>query len=169
MLPIPKRVIQRAKKLLKLLHLNQSDDLINEKQLQLSRRQIVKQKCIDLFCDIDNSGYYCQPNWFLTLNLNLLKRLYRNLEDLWNYRLQISNEIKSRICPPNGLVFTTRVSDVNHYTSRENLRDLILNEVMKFQNAISFEDKKLGYMYFIIGLGAVSRPCAETHEWLLYV
>ena len=49
MLPIPKRVIQRAKKLLKLLHLNQSDDLINEKQLQLSRRQIVTQKCIDLF------------------------------------------------------------------------------------------------------------------------
>ena len=169
MLPIPKEVIKRSKKLIKLLHLNQSDELIDQKQLQLSRRQIVKQKCIDLFSDIDNSGYYCQPIWFLNLNLSLLKRLYKNLEDLWNYRLQITPEVKSRICPPNGLVFTTRISDVNHYTNRDELRDLLLNDIIKFQNAVSFEDKKLGYMYFIIGLGTVSRPCVETHEWLMYV
>ena len=169
MVPVPKRVIKRAKKLTKLLNLNQSDELIDQKQMQLSRRQIVKQKTIDLFCDIDSAGYYCQPIWFLNLNLHLLKKLYRNLEDLWNYRLQITPEVKSRICPPNGLVFTTRLSDINHYTNRDELKDLILNDILKFQNAISFEDKKLGYMYFIIGLGAVSRPCCETHEWLMYV
>jgi len=169
MLPIPKEVIKRAKNLTKLLKLNQSDELVDHKQIQLSRRQIVKQKTIDLFCDIDTSGYYCQPEWFLSLNLQLLKKLYRNLEDLWNYRLQITPEVKSRICPPNGLVFTTRVSDVNHYTNRDELRDLLLNDILKFQNAISFEDKKLGYMYFIIGLGTVSRPCCETHQWLMYV
>ena len=169
MLPIPKNVIQRAKDLTQLLHLNHNDDLVDHKQLQISRRQMIKQKCIDLFSDIDNSGYYCQPIWFLSLNLNLLKRLYRNLEDLWNYRLQITPEVKSRICPPNGLVFTTRVSDVNHYTNRDELRNLLLNDIMKFQNAVSFEDKKLGYMYFIIGLGTVSRPCVETHQWLMYV
>lgn len=169
MLPIPKKVIKRAKNLNKLLKLNQSDELVDHKQLQLSRRQIVKQKTIDLFCDIDTAGYYCQPEWFLGLNLQLLKKLYRNLEDLWNYRLQITPEVKSRICPPNGLVFTTRVSDVNSYTNRDNLRDLLLNDILKFQNAVSFEDKKLGYMYFIIGLGTVSRPCVETHQWLMYV
>ena len=142
MVPVPKRVIKRAKKLTKLLNLNQSDELIDQKQIQLSRRQIVKQKTIDLFCDIDSAGYYCQPIWFLNLNLHLLKKLYRNLEDLWNYRLQITPEVKSRICPPNGLVFTTRLSDINHYTNRDELKDLILNDILKFQNAISFEDKK---------------------------
>ena len=169
MVPVPKRIIERAKKLTKLLNLNHSDELIDQQQMQLSRKQIVKQKTIDLFCDIDNAGYYCQPIWFLSLNLHLLKKLYKNLEDLWNYRLQITPEVKSRICPPNGLVFTTRISDVNNYTNRDNLRDLLLNDILKFQNAISFEDKKLGYMYFIIGLGSVSRPCVETHEWLMYV
>ena len=169
MVSIPKRVIKRAIKLTKLLNLNQSDELIDQKQMKLSRRQIIKQKTIDLFCDIDSAGYYCQPIWFLNLSLHLLKKLYRNLEDLWNYRLQITPEVKSRICPPNGLVFTTRLSDINHYTNRDELKDLILNDILKFQNAISFEDKKLGYMYFIIGLGAVSRPCCETHEWLMYV
>tara|TARA_B100000686_G_scaffold352201_1_gene453364 strand:+ start:1177 stop:2241 length:1065 start_codon:yes stop_codon:yes gene_type:complete len=169
MVLLPHKVIQRANKLTKLLNLNQSDELINQKQIQLSRRQVVKQKTIDLFCDIDNAGYYCQPIWFLNLNLHLLKKLYKNLEDLWNYRLQITPDVKSRICPPNGLVFTTRISDINHYTNKDDLKDLILNDILKFQNAISFEDKKLGYMYFIIGLGSVSRPCCETHEWLMYV
>ena len=169
MVPIPNQVILRAKQLNEKLKLDDNDELIDQKQLQITRKQMIKQKCIDLFSDIDNSGYYCQPIWFFNLNLHLLKKLYRNLEDLWNYRLQITQEVKSRICPPNGLVFTTRVSDVNHYTNRDNLRDLILNDILKFQNAVSFEDKKLGYMYFIIGLGTVSRPCVETHEWLMYV
>ena len=169
MCEIPQEAIQRAKKLNKKLKLGVNDEIIDSKQIQVSRRQMIKQKTIDLFCEIDNAGYYCQPIWFLSLNLILLKKLYSNLEDLWNYRLQISNEVRSRICPPNGQVFTTRVSDVNRYTNRDELRNLLLNDIMKFQNAVSFEDKKLGYMYFIIGLGTVSRPCVETHEWLMYV
>jgi len=166
---IPKSTVKHSKLLTKKLKLGVSDEVVDHKQLQVSKKQMIKQKCTDLFCDIDTSGYYCQPLWFLNLNIHLLKKLYRNLEDLWNFRLQISNEIKSRISPPNGLVFTTRVSDVNHYLNRDNIRDLILNEVMKFKNAESFEDRKLGYMYFIIGMGTVSRECCETHPWLLYV
>jgi hypothetical protein len=166
---IPKSTVRRSKLLTKKLKLGVSDEVVDQNQLQVSRKQMIKQKCTDLFCDIDTSGYYCQPIWFMNLNIHLLKKLYRNLEDLWNFRLQITNEIKSRISPPNGLVFTTRVSDVNHYLNRDNIRDLILNEVMKFKNAESFEDRKLGYMYFIIGMGAVSRECCETHPWLLYV
>ena len=166
---IPKSTVKHSKLLTKKLKLGVSDEVVDHKQLQVSKKQMIKQKCTDLFCDIDTSGYYCQPLWFLNLNIHLLKKLYRNLEDLWNFRLQISNEIKSRISPPNGLVFTTRVSDVNHYLNRDNICDLILNEVMKFQNAESFEDRKLGYMYFIIGMGTVSRECCETHPWLLYV
>ena len=47
--------------------------------------------------DIEATTMYCNPQWFFNLHLNNLRRLYRNLEDLWNYRLEISNEIKS-IC-----------------------------------------------------------------------
>ena len=169
MIGIPETIIQIANKLTTLLNLTQSDELVDQKQQLITRKQMIKQKTIDLFSDIDNSGYYCQPIWFLCLNLQLLKKLYRNLEDLWNYRLQITNEVKSRICPPNGLVFTTRVSDVNNITSREDIRDLILNDIIKFQNAVSLEDKKLGYIYFIIGLGSISKECWETHNWLMNV
>ena len=166
---IPKGTVRRAKLLTTKLKLGVADEVVDQNQLQVSRKQMIKQKCTDLFCDIDNAGYYCQPQWFMNLNIHLLKKLYRNLEDLWNFRLQITNDVKSRIYPPNGLVFTTRVQDVNRYSNREDIRNLILNEVIKFQNAVSFEDRKLGYMYFIIGMGTVSRECCETHQWLLYV
>ena len=55
------------------------------------------------------------------------------------------------------------------YTSKETLQELILNEIMKFSNAVTLEDKKLGYMYFIIGLGFVSKECLESHPWLMHI
>jgi len=166
---IPRSIIKRSKLLTEKLKLGVSDEVIDHTQLQVSLEQMIKQKCIDLFCDIDNSGYYCQPSWFLNLNIPLLKKLYGNLEDLWNYRLQITSDVKTRISPPNGRVFTNRVSDVNRYSNIGEIRKLILNEVKKFQNAISPDDRKLGYMYFIIGLGTVSRECCETHPWIVHV
>ena len=57
MCEIPHEVIQRAKKLNKKLKLGVKDELIDSKQIQVSRRQMIKQKTIDLFCEIDNAGY----------------------------------------------------------------------------------------------------------------
>ena len=96
-----------------------------------------------------------------------LKRLYRNLEDLWNYRLPLTPQIKSRIAPPNGLVFTTRVNDIWNMSVKEDIQSIILNEVSKFNNANLESDKKLGYMYFLIGLGMVSKECYDSHQWLM--
>ena len=164
---IPSEAISNAKKLTELLNLSKKDELIDKKQIKISRKQMIKQKCIDLFCDIETTTMYCNPQWFFNLHLNNLKRLYRNLEDLWNYRLEISNEIKSRISPPNGLVFTTRVSEVNQIQNKYDIQELLINEINKFQNAITPEDKKMGYTYFMIGLVSVSRECYETHPFLV--
>ena len=105
MVKIPSKIIEKAKLLSKKINLGKKDEVINQTQLKLSRKQIIKQKCIDLFCDIETTTMYCHPEWFLLLNIHYLKKLYRNLEDLWNYRLQLTNEVKSRICPPNGLTY----------------------------------------------------------------
>ena len=166
---IPDEIIEKSKILTNLLNLGKKDEVVDKALLQTSRKQIIKQKCIDLFCDIETSTMYCHPEWFLLLNIPNLKKLYRNLEDLWNYRLQLTNDVKSRICPPNGLAFTFRVSDVNRISDGWELRNLILNETLKFQNATTLEDKKMGYTYFIIGLGSVSRSCYECHQWLINI
>ena len=71
----------------------------------LTRKQLLKQKTIDIFSDMEQFGYGCNIDWFLKLNNRKLKNLYRNLEDIWNYRLNLSYETKARICPPNGVAF----------------------------------------------------------------
>ena len=96
---IPNDVKERAKKLSEILKLTKEDELIDNENMRLTRQQIIKQKTIDIFSQMEQFGYGCNIEWFLELNNRKLKTLYRNLEDIWNYRLNLSYEIKSRISP----------------------------------------------------------------------
>ena len=147
------------------LHLENDEPMIEYK----SRKQRIKQKTIDIFSKIEQFGYECNFEWFLNLRRSELKNLYRNLEDIWNYRLQLTYEMKASIAPPNGLVFTTPVQEVM-IMEKQDLQELLLQELLKFDGARTETDKKLGFMYFIIGLGSVSLDCHNAHQgWLLYI
>ena len=166
---IPDNVIKDVKNKIKSMKKSKSFEDINEIILR-DKIATIKQKTVDLFSDIEFNGYSCEINWFFELSIRRLKELYRQLEDLWNYRAQLSTESKRLICPPDGRVFNTPVSEVLHYNCKEDIQELILHDISKFKNAISTQDKKLGYMYFIIGLGAVSPTCFLTHQsWLIYI
>jgi len=166
---IPESVIKEVKNKIKSLKKTSSFEDINELILR-DRKTTIKQNAVDLFSDIELNGYSCEISWFFDLSGRRLKELYKQLEDLWNYRAQLSQQIKQSICPPDGRVFTTPVSEVLHYNCKEDLQELILHDVSKFKNANNPQDKKLGYMYFIIGLGAVSPPCYITHQdWISYI
>ena len=128
----------------------------------------MRQKTIDIFSQMEQFGYGCNIDWFLELNNRKLKNLYRNLEDIWNYRLNLSYETKARICPPNGIAFNIPIVEVNALTSSIQLKEIIINEVSKFNNALTEDDKKLGFMYFLLGLGLVSRECYEAHQWIIH-
>ena len=161
-------VIARAKEIIDTLKLSDSFEAV-DKTIVRDRRQSIKQKTVDLFSQIENFGYECHINWFLSLNVSKLKKLYRNLEDIWNYRLQLSHQVKMNIAPPNGIVFNIPVQQILQYHNKEDLQDILLNEVNKFNNAITESDKKLGFMYFIIGLGGVCQDCLVSHQWLMYI
>ena len=165
---IPRNVKKNAEKLSKHINLTDEDDLVNNDDIILTRKQIIKQKTIDIFSDMEQFGYGCNINWFLELNLRRLENLYKHLEDIWNYRLNLSYETKSRISPPNGIVFNIPILEVNNITGILQLQEIILNEIMKFNNAVTIEDKKLGLMYFLLGLGIVSRECYEAHQWIIH-
>ena len=165
---IPQEVKDRAKILSQLLKLTNEEDIINSENIRLSRRQTLKQRVIDIFSEMEQFGYSCNIEWFLELNSRKLKGLYRNLEDIWNYRLNLPYETKARISPPNGIAFNVPVVEVNALTSTIQLQEIIINEVSKFKNAITEDDKKLGYMYFLLGLGLISRRCYEVHHWIMH-
>lgn len=131
------------------------------------RIQSIKQKAVDLFSKIEQSGYTCHVEWFLNLSLRRLREFYRQFEDVWNYRAQLTPHMKAMIAPPDGRLFMTPVSQVRHFEHKEDIQELILNDLSKFTHSQSEANQKLGYMYFLIAFGCVSSPCYLAHsDWL---
>ena len=138
--------------------------------MQSDRKNCIKQKVVDLFSQIEQSGHTCQVDWFINLSIRRLKELYKQLEDLWNYRAQLSNEMKRTICPPDGRLFMTPVIDIMNMEQKEDIQEIIINDINKFNNCQHGGNRKLGYMYFIIGLGNVSHQCYTAHQdWLVFI
>lgn len=165
----PDNILKEVK--MKIKTLKNNNLLVDIEEIVLrDRKSSIKQKLVDLFSDIELNGYSCQINWFFDMSGRRLKELYKQLEDLWNYRAQLSQDSKRNICPPDGRIFTTPVSEVMNYNCKEDLQELIIHDVSKFKNAVNLSDKKLGYMYFIIGLSMVSPPCFLTHQdWVSFI
>lgn len=154
--------------------LNNLNLLLKKDNIQISHEKVViqdksiliHQKITDLFSRIEYSGLSCNQEWLTNISVYYLKKLYRNLEDIWNYRLQLTYQDKIRLCPPNGVNFN-RMRQVQNTNDKDDLLEIIINDICKFERTQDVNDKKLGYMYFLIGLGSYSRECFETHyEWL---
>lgn len=165
---IPNIVKNNAIKLSKYLKYHKVDINIEE-LIHNNIKDRIKQKTVDLFSNISQNGYDINIDWFLSLNIIKLKKLYKSLEDIWNYRAYLTNEIKSRIAPPQGIVFYIPVRDVYLITDKYEIMEIILNEISKFNNGITNGDKQQGYMYFLIGLSEVSIECLNSHTWINFV
>ena len=146
-------------------HSTEIQDMIDN-----DKKQSIKQRTVDLFSRIEQSGYSCEIKWFLELQLCQLQELYKQLEDIWNYRAQLPSHIKREICPPHGRLFTKPLVLIMNETNKDYLQDIILRDISRFSKSPQESNQKLGYMYFMIALGYVSQRCYETHrEWLMHV
>tara|TARA_B110001469_G_scaffold126910_1_gene145900 strand:+ start:1192 stop:2421 length:1230 start_codon:yes stop_codon:yes gene_type:complete len=130
----------------------------------------IKHRCIDIIQHVNQFGYYVEEKWIMSLNLVKLKSLYANLEDIWNYRAQLTPQGKRNICPPNGIVFNKNVNQINNINNITDLKKIILDELHKLIfSGINESDQKLGAMYFLIGLSKVEPACLNAIPWLQYV
>ena len=167
--PVPQNVIDDVKDKISTMKLDPTYEDLTDSIVR-DRKETIKQKIVDLFSFIEQSGYTCHIEWFTSLSLRRLKELYRQLEDVWNYRSQLSNAMKRNICPPNADIFKTPMIEVMNYNEKEDLQELILHEVTKFTQAETDSDRKLGFMYFLIAFGMVSQPCYLAHsDWLSFM
>ena len=120
----------------------------------------------DLFSELENNGFYSDMKWFNDLNYSKLITLYKLLEDIWNYRAGLTIEDKIRIFPPNGYLFKFPI--LNLYTlNKLQLQNLIITEILNFNESNDDSDKKLGFMWFLYGLSNVSRDCYLNYNWLI--
>ena len=103
------------------------------------------------------------PKWFLELSTNCLKRLYKELEDIWNYRLELTETTKSKIVPPDGKVFELSVKSVYNINNKIKLQHICLTVVEKLITSSPVrEDCISGCIYALLGFVIVNKHAAES-------
>ena len=145
----------------KILNIIKSD----EDEMLLSIKDEIKFKTIDLFQKMDELGNYTNINWFLDLSAYSTYRFIRELKDIWDYRSQISDDIKKEICPPYGRPFFNIEIDrsMNIYC----IKRIALKIIDSFINsAHNSSNKNIGTLYILSALTLVSHEAAQSMPWL---
>lgn len=139
----------------------------NFEVINLNSEQLLRQKCLEIFQKIDKY-YYTNINWFLNLNIINLKIFYNTLEDIWNWRAQLSNQTKFNIIQ-NNIIFRY-INYINNITNIniKKIQQIILDDInILVSNGVSNEDKSLGALYVLVALSSVSNECSTSMPWLL--
>lgn len=150
----------------KKIKFSKEDDILTNQQQLNSKIISIFQKLEEL--DVVAGGINHQ--WFMNFSFFQLKNVYKVLEDVWNYRSEISIEQKNKIVPNNN-IFKYGVNYINNMVfSNYNfyyLLNIILNEITTIiTSGIDLENKKLGGYYVLITLTEVSVDYANSYPWL---
>ena len=107
-----------------------TDEINIENDLDLlSFKKKIELKCIDIFQKFDELGHYTQYSWFYELDKRKLLKFINELRDVWEYRLNLTTEIKKAVCPPLGRPFQML-----------NIHSLFNKDIEKIKNSL-FESK----------------------------
>jgi hypothetical protein len=122
----------------------------------------------ELFIEIDHLGNYTQSSWFTNLEKRDLLRLYRVLYDIWNFRAQLSIDIKLKICPlfdPFSSIFIQPIYQNNITEEQIKFVCLTIIENMVY-SGVDEEFRKLGTLHALSALTIVSTPARMSMPWL---
>jgi hypothetical protein len=167
--PIPQIAYTNVKSIIKLSHILKIDIELNiEPTINLSDAKTIELRALSLFQNINSLGNYSDSAWFLSLNRIQLIKFVRELSDIWNYRLQITDETKRNICPPHGDPFRN-INMSNIYSEPEiNIAKKVILELLeKFVNTgVDTDSKSLGAYYVLGALTIVNNSAATSIPWL---
>ena len=132
------------------------------------RQKSVNVRIQELFMEIDQLGNYTQGSWFSNLNRRDYVRLYRIIYDIWNFRAQLSVDIKQKICPlfePFVNIFARPIyhNDITHEEIQFACITIMENMIY---SGIDDEFRKLGALHVLSGLTMVSSGARQSLPWL---
>ena len=129
----------------------------------------IDQKIGTLFQKMDFLGNYTQIEWFTRLDETKIKKFILELHDIWNYRAQLTPEIKLLICPITANPFTS----IPMFMIEYNTIDITLLKQYSYHvmcellnKAVLEEHQSLGAYYILTALTLVSESAAEAMPWL---
>ena len=152
-----KEVIRISKILKHTLSLNINNEIVNNDKF----------KIIEIFHLIDSFGNLSNYNWFYSLSKMRLIRLYRELYDIWHYRVQLTDESKKLICHPTGKPFirTDSLFLVNYSVTEIHKHFItIFNNLLTRASVPNYQS--LGAYYILGALTIVNTDAANALPWL---
>ena len=159
-IPLSEDVIARANSMLRLLEVI-GVDTSDEPSEPIGDEMEIKRRVVKVFHDMDQLDQYTDPDWFLNLSSRKLSEFYKEAEDVWNYRLNLSQEVKMAIVPPNGKVFEHSVKSVSAIKEKKEIQRICLDFMEKLiHSAENRADRVNGCIYILLGLVIVSRNAA---------
>lgn len=148
---------------------NLSTEMIsNRNRLTTLRTKPLNDRITELFIEIDSLGNYTQSAWFSNLDIRNYIRLYRSLYEIWNYRSNLSREVRNQICPNIGPFDGIFPRIVYH-------DDLTLEQIKTgcltvFENlvflGINDDSRRLGAFHALSALTIVSPGARQAMPWL---
>jgi hypothetical protein len=126
-----------------------------------------EQRALSIFQEIDHLGNYSDHKWFTELSILHVGKFIRELNDIWQYRAQITPESKLEICPPMGDPFIgTNIGNINSF--RPNIiKEFALACIERLvKRGVSQESRCLGAIYVLTALTLVSHDAATSLPWL---
>lgn len=136
-------------------------------KLDERRTRSLQSRMEEAFIEIDFLGNYTQTSWFSSLDFMECTIFVQHLIDIWNYRSNMSSEIRSQICPffnpfyyrvfnfPRNIL----ISDINKH------RALTMIENIVFSGG-DVEYRKLGIIHILTALTIVSPEARDALPWL---
>lgn len=129
---------------------------------KLTEEQKYDQFLIRVFQKFDMIGQYTDTSWFDNLSFDDLKKLYRNAFDMFDYRAQLTPEIRKKITK-NGVIFSTLINEISLLRPKHKkyLQLEILKEMEKIvDEGFDKEYKTLGVNLILTALVEVSPNAA---------
>jgi len=140
------------------------------KEPELTPEQKFNERVLNVFQKIDLlnvSASGTNTHWFTDLNILQLKIFYKVLEDVWNYRAELSLSKKNEIVPSNNM-FPISVNNIYYVVNKRELQNILLTEMDKLvSSAVNIEDKMTGAYFILTALVEVSPECMESLPWLI--
>jgi len=141
----------------------------------LSEEQLFNQNIIQIFQKIDKFGYNTSIEWFTKLSIFQLRKLWINLEDIWNYRSNLSSNEKNNIIQlikPQPfskfkLLKTKYFYNIDKSVNKKKLQQSILEDFNIFiTSGINESSSNIGCLYVLTALASVSNECIQSMPWL---
>ena len=164
---ISREILNNIRQIIRISNILKIPINITLEKVKLTPEKKYEHRITEICQKMDELGNYTNVTWFLNLKKNQICKFLYELHDIWQYRAQLSTEIKIGICPPNGNPFMNlNINNLGNLDFKI-LKNVYLNVIETLINSSTSRDSKtLGAYYVLSALTLVSIETANALPWL---